>query len=294
MAIIDIAVIGMVALFAIFGLASGVFKSVIKFFGGLIALVAAVLLTKTVAYALLDVKAVQGFVVGGGGGFSLYKWLLEVLPAAGSESGILAAVLKPVYAKIAELFGSGTFLYATEAQAFALIIAYGIFSIMVCVGLYIAIRLIMTVIIIFLKHFAKEKPGGVSRLLGFFVGAVRGAVLSAFLLVVMSFTLSFPLMAPVAGQIDGSVLAKPITEYSRKLVDMGVATAGDDETMKKLIGLAGLDVPAEAPPEPELPDTPETPDDNQADDGGGQTEGGDQTPEGGGEPSGGGGGEPTE
>ncbi len=285
MSYIDIAIIVLVALFALIGLWKGVFKSIVAFFGWFLSMLIAVFLTKVVSYALLDIKAIGNFVCGTDG-FSLYKWILGFLPEKGAESGILATIVSPIYSKLAGYAGLGAMSAETSRQAVALMLAYGLFSVIVCVGLFVAIRIVMMLFTMFVRSLAKDgKPSGISRLLGFLVGAVRGFAYSALILMVLGYALAIPQLSGVGKQIDNSVIAKPVSSVMRKMTDK-LFTGKDDETINKLVSIAGIDLSGEE----ELPgggdQTPdggdETPDTPDVPDGGGDQgddQGGDQTPD---------------
>ena len=288
MSYIDIAIIVLVALFALIGLWKGVFKSVVAFFGWFISMLIAVFLTKVVSYALLDVKAIGNFVCGSEG-FSLYNWILSFLPEKGAESGILSTIVAPIYTKIAGYAGLGALGAEASRQAAALMLAYGLFSVIVCIGLFIAIRVIMMLLTMFVKSFAKDgKPSAISRLLGFVVGAARGLAYSALILMIMGYALAIPQLSGVGAQIDKSVMAKPIYTTVQNMTNK-LFTGKDDETLNKLVAISGVDLDGE---EEELPEDPSGGDEV----GGGEEQlppdqGGEELPDQGGEAGGKGGAE---
>lgn len=240
MSYIDIAIIVLVALFGLIGLKQGFFKSVVAFFGWFLSMVIAVLLTKVVAYALLDIKAIGNFVCGGEG-FSLYNWIVGFLPEKGTESGFLATLLAPIYSKVAGYSGLGALGDVASRQAAALMVAYGIFTVIVCLGLFIVIRIVMMLFTMFVKSFSKDdRPGGVSRLLGFLIGAVRGFAYSALILMVMGYALAIPQLGGVGDQLEKSVIGKPVQTLMQKMTDK-LFTGKDEETINKLSSIAGID-----------------------------------------------------
>ncbi len=291
MSYIDIGIIVLVALFALIGLWKGVFKSVVAFFGWFISMLIAVFLTRVVSYALLDVKAIGNFVCGSEG-FSLYKWILGFLPEKGTESGILATIVSPIYTKIAGYAGLGALSAETSRQAVALMLAYGIYSVIVCVGLFIAIRILMMLFTLFVKSLAKDgKPNAISRLFGFIVGAVRGFAYSALILMIMGYALAIPQLEKTVGtQMDNSVIAKPVYTTVQKMTNK-LFTSKDEETIDKLIKISGVDLSVEE----ELPgdqggeedQQPGSGGEEQLPDGGGEEQGGEQLPDTGGEDQGG-------
>ena len=273
MSYIDIGIIVLVALFALIGLWKGVFKTVVAFFGWFISMLIAVLLTKVVSYALLDVKAIGNFVCGSSG-FSLYNWILSFLPEKGAESGIIATIVSPIYAKVAGYAGLGALGAETSRQAVALMLAYGIYSVIVCVGLFVAIRILMMLFTMFVRSLAKDgKPNVVSRLFGFVVGAVRGFAYSALILMIFGYALAIPQLENNLGaQMENSVIAKPVYTVVQKMTNK-MFTSKDEETIDKLIKISGLDLGVEE----ELPDGGE----EQLPGGGEQGGGEEQLPDGG-------------
>ena len=256
MSYIDIAIIVLMALLALVGLWKGVFKSVVSFCGGLIAMLLAVLLTKVVSYALLDINSVANFVCGSSG-FSLYGKILDFLPAKGSESGILKILVDPIYTKIAGYAGFESASAATSRQAVALMLAYGIFSVIVCMGLFIVFRVLMILFTMFVKSLSKGgKPGGVSRLFGFIVGAIRGFAYSMIILMILSYLIAIPQLSMISNQIDNSVIAKPVMQTVRNTTDK-LFTGKDSATIEKLVAISGLDLNGEDIPDEGGEDIPD-------------------------------------
>ena len=72
MSYIDIALIVIVALFAIVGFAKGFFKTFSSLFGWVLALLLTVLLTDLIAQALLGVDAIGRWALGNGENWSFY------------------------------------------------------------------------------------------------------------------------------------------------------------------------------------------------------------------------------
>ena len=244
MSYIDIAIIVLIALLALVGLWKGVFKTLVGFCGGLIAMVLAVLLTKVVAYALLDVDSIAKFVCG-----TLYGKILSFLPAKGSESGILSMIVTPIYAKIASYAGFESLPAETSRQAGALMLSYGIFSVIVCIGLFIVFRILMILFTMFLNSLSKGgKPGGVSRLFGFLVGAIRGFAYSVIALMILGYLVAIPQLAGVGAQIENSVIAKPVTQTVRSMTER-LFTGKDSATIEKLASITGVDLTGENVPD---------------------------------------------
>lgn len=228
MSYIDIAIIAIVVLCALMGLWKGFFKTVISFFGLLVSFMAAFFLTKPVVGALLDIDAVKNFVVGGGSGFSLFGWISGKLSDITSE-GVLGTLLSP-FIKLSESQG------VDVHTGVSLLLANGIFSIMVCIGLFIVIRFILLLFTMFANAMSKGKfVGALNRLLGLIFGAVKGAWHVCVLMFILSFLLGFSFMAPVRNQIDNSVIAAPVYEQVTKLSEKFIT--GGEDTLIKLLDL---------------------------------------------------------
>lgn len=227
MSYIDIAIIAIVALCALIGLWKGFFKTLISFFGLIVSFLVAFFLTKPVVGALLDTDVMKGFVVGNGdGGWSLYGWISGKLPDI-TSGGVLGTLLKP-------------FIELSQSQGVdlhtgvSLLLANGLFSIMVCIALFIIIRFILLLFTMFANAMSKGKfVGALNRLLGLVFGAVKGAWHVCVLMVIMSFFLGLSFMAPVREQMDKSVLAAPVYNQVTKLTDRFI-TGGKDTLIKLL------------------------------------------------------------
>lgn len=239
MSYIDIAIIAIVVLMAIIGLAKGFFKTIISFFGWLVSAIIAIFLSKVVAEALLDVGAIKNFVVGTGESFSLYKtvfnWLPESMDAAWPD-GFLGTILAPLQGMIMGGVGSTA---ATIREACALVLANGMFTAMVGIGLFIAIRIVMMLFTMFAKSLTRNKTiGALNRFMGFIVGAVKGFAYVCILMLIMSFFMSANFMEPVRNQLDKSVIGKPVANVVYKLRDKYIL--GDDGIFNRLLEYAGF------------------------------------------------------
>lgn len=251
MAITDIVIIVIVALFALIGLWKGFFKTLISFFGWFIAMLIAVLTARVVAEALLDIPAVGKFVVGSDG-FSLFGALknmlpegLMALPAGATEAeiagalgdGVVASLLKP-FTKLLTEMGT-TASAATVGDGIGIALSGGLFEVMVGIGMFIVCRIVMTLFTLFFKSLIdKDKKMGVlTRLGGFLFGAVRGTLYCAILLVAVGFLTPFQFMQPVTADIDKGVLAKPIAQ---SVYTLSGKITSHENYFNKLLELAGL------------------------------------------------------
>lgn len=239
----DIAILAVVVIAALIGLWRGFFKTLISFFGWFVSFLIAFFLTKPVVGALLEVEKIKNFVVGTGESFSLYKWVFEKLPDLES-GGAISALFTPLKA-IAE-----TVIGGSITEKVALLIANGIFSIIVCIGLLIALRLILILFTMFANAMTANRfVGALNRLLGFVLGAVKGFAFVCVAMVILSFMMSTALLAPARADLDKSFVAKPVYETVTKLTDKFIT--GGKERLEKLVHITGLDRDEPKPENPE-------------------------------------------
>ena len=231
---IDIAIIAIVALGALIGLWKGFFKTVISFFGWFVSFIIAAALTKPIAGALLDVGKIRGFVVGTHG-WSLYSWIYGKMPDLSGDGlgGFLGTVLKPVIKVASTAAGDLT-------QNVSLLLANGVFNIIVCIALLIALRVLLLLFTMFANAMTRGKfTGALNRLLGLVFGAVRGGALVALVMVVFTFIMGLSFMNPVRKQIDNSVIAAPVYKQVSRLTDKFLS--GNESMLNKLRIISGLD-----------------------------------------------------
>ena len=166
-------------------------------------------------------------------GWSLFSWIHGKLPDLTQPGGILGIVLSPLI-KVATAAGGDL------TTNVALLLANGIFNILVCICLFIIIRLLLLLVTMFANAMTRNKfVGALNRLLGLVLGAVKGAGLVAILMIIMNFMMGLSIMAPVRNQIDNSVIAAPVYKQISRLTDKFLS--GNDETLKKLLNITGLD-----------------------------------------------------
>lgn len=244
MSYFDLAIIVIVALFALIGLWKGFFKTLISFCGWFFAFLIAFFITKPIAGALLDVAGVRSFVIGTGKGWSMYQWIYGKLPPMENATGILEVILHP-FIKIASNVGGDL------RQNVALLLANGVFSIVVFFGLLIVLRLLLLLFTMFANAMTKGKlAGALNRLLGLVMGAVRGLGLIAIVMVLMTFLMGMSFMSPVRAQLDDSVLAQPMYNQVSRITNKFIN--GGDATLRKLLKFIDQDEEEEEP----APDDP--------------------------------------
>lgn len=251
MSIADIVIIVVVALMALIGLWKGFFKTVISFCGWFVSMLIAVLIARVVAEALLDIEAVGNFVAGTGEGVSLFTLFRGMLPdellalkAGATEAeittalgdGVVASLVLPFIGVLTNETIAASAL--TVGDGIALGMAGGLFEVIVGFALFIVLRIIMTLLVMFLKSLIdKDKKQGVlSRLGGFAFGAVRGALYCAVLLLVVGFMTPFNFMQPVTAEIDKGVLARPI---ATQVYALSGKISSNENYYNKLVLLTG-------------------------------------------------------
>ena len=249
MSYFDIGIIAVVVLFALLGLWKGFFKTLISFFGWTVSFLIAFFLTKPVANALLDVARIRHFVLGVGDGWSVYQWISGKLASDGL--GFLTTLLKPLVAT-SEKAG------VPSEIGVPLLLANGMFSAVVCLVMFLSIRLLMLLFTLFANAMTRDKfKGSLSRFLGFLIGAAKGGTVVCYVMVFFSFTMGLGFMAPARKQLDKSVIALPVYNQVVKFTDKYLA--GDDDTLTKLVDLLGLEMGGRLPEEPEEPEEPGDP-----------------------------------
>lgn len=241
MSYIDIAIIVLVSIGALLGLKRGFFKTIISFFGWLVSFVIAFFLTKFVAEKLLGIEAIKSIVLGESG--SIFSWVSGILPAdIASGTGVWGVILKPILS-IAQSGG------ANEAASVALLLTNGIYNVIVCIALFIAIRIVMLIFTKIANVLTSNRViGALNRFLGFIVGAIKGAGFVCILLVITSFFTGFSFMSGVRAELDKSVIGKPLSTFVFNFTDRMIKADGD--LLDRLLEAAGIPK-NEVPPETE-------------------------------------------
>jgi len=251
--IIDIILIAVVAIGAIFGLWKGFFKSIISLFGWVVSLIVAILLARTVASFLLDIPAISRMVLGGGEGWSLAgmieSWLpasLQNIPAGEATgavieeamgSGIWARILTPLIDALVGAVAAESGLML--CQLVGVILANNIFIIFVGAGLMVALRVVM---ILFTKIAEKLRKNKViraaDRLGGFFVGIAKSCVYIFMAFFALSFVIASDFMTPVRNHIDNTVITRRVSNGVFLVIDRYFY--GDDGFLQGLLDRLGL------------------------------------------------------
>lgn len=239
MSYFDIAIIAIVALGALVGLWKGFFKTFISFFGWTASFLIAFFLTKHVANALLDIGKVRHFVLGTEGGWSLFQWISGKLPSLEESGGFVEILFSP-------LIETSVKAGVDPLLGVPLLLSNGMFSAVVCLALFLIIRMFMLIFTLFANAMTKGKfKGMLNRFLGFLFGAVKGTATVCFIMVFLTFVMGLSFMAPVREQLDKSVIAQPVYKQVVKLSDKYLA--GNEATLNKLLHHLGLEEKDNAP-----------------------------------------------
>ncbi len=230
MAISDIIVIALLALFGVIGVLIAVKKSALSLAAFVLAFVVAFFLSTVVAEAMMNIDAIRLFVIGGDG-WSLYTWIHggigESLSAhypvdfaaleAGAENP--TALGTNFYAPIIEIIkGYGGYsAQFTIDQGLSLYLAFLMFSAIIGVALFIVIRLLLMIVTAIIKSFIDKRKTAATRLFGLVVGMVQGLGVSLAVLITLStmggltFVSAFDTMS---SDIQNSVIATHVNDWA--------------------------------------------------------------------------------
>ncbi len=242
---VDIVIIVIVALTALFGLKKGLYKSLMSFFGSFLSLIVAFFLTKTVLFALLEIETVKNWVFGS---TSLYSWTQSWVTI--SEGSFIEKMISPILPKIQAAVG--IYAFKDLGQAVALYLSYLIASAVTFILLFIVIKIVFAIVFkIIGSLFARSAPGALSRLLGFVVGAAKGALYVVILLFFLNSFLATPALSKIGTAVQESTVGAPVFEQVQKISSDHLNKLTSDEgIMDKLTDIAGI---AEKPEEPATP-----------------------------------------
>ncbi|MCH5351397.1 MAG: hypothetical protein J1F39_05480 [Clostridiales bacterium] len=240
MAISDIIVIALIALFGVIGVLIAVKRSLLSLGAFVVAFVIAFFLANVVAEALLSIDGVRSFVIGNSG-WSLYTWIYGGLSGAleahypidmatyemvsgGTPTALGTSFFAPIIAIIKDYSYSAQF---TADQGLALYMAFVMFSGIVGVGLFVVIRVILVVVETMIKAFIRDKDDngkipGPARAFGLIAGMVKGFAVSISLLILVStlggvlfLNLTSDNESPksIGSDIESSVITKHVTGW---------------------------------------------------------------------------------
>lgn len=238
---VDIVIIALMGLCALFGVFRGVKKSLLSTAAFVLSLVIAFFLSKVVAEALLGIEGVRNFVLGNGEHWSLYKWLFErtntVLP-----SDYLNSVFYQPVTEIISAYPGYTTAFTLE-KGRAVYYAFMLFSAICGVGIYLVSRLILSIATVIIKSFIGKHKSGVSRLFGFVFGAGHGFLWAMLITLLFTMIGGFTFVSfinTVETEYEQSVVAK--TVYDWAYVVRNKVYLPDKDMYARVVDRSGLNI----------------------------------------------------
>lgn len=233
----DLAIIILVAFFFLVGLLKGTQKTLLSIVTFLIAAAVAFFMANVVAETLLNVNAIKNFVVGDGS-FSLYTWINKGFNRDGSSSFLILNHFEPIEKVIEQIK-----IDMTGVNATAMYEAFQVFSVIIGVGLFIVVRLLLSIVTMIIKSFIPKKKSIGNRTLGAFLGIIRGAVWAFAITLVFSGLGGFAFnnaLSKVEAEYENSVMSKYVLEYAYKTRN---AVGNPDKDMfGRIVTVSGLTV----------------------------------------------------
>lgn len=240
---VDITIIALVALFALFGVLRGVKKSAVALGAFVVAFLTAFFLSNIIAEAMLNIEGVKKFVLGSDG-FSLYTWLHKALSATGENAFSPSEfLLSKFYKPVEEIVGgfSGYTATFTPVEGTALYLAFTVFSAICGVGIYLVARLLLVIVTVIIKIYIGKKKSGLGRLFGFVVGAVRGAAWAFVITLIFSAIGGFTFVGGIGkieSEYESSVIGKYFNEYSYAVKNK--LFLPDEDMYSRIVKISGL------------------------------------------------------
>lgn len=269
MSIADIALLALIAIFAILGFFKGFYKSLGSFLGFVVSLLLAYFLSKVTAKAFLSVNTMGKWFVGADK--SLFTFIRGKMPAAlsnisieamreafaaggiealdalvvGTKGNFISSTMIKIFYPAVHSAAPG-YLIAANASAADVVALELSFTIMVIasgIALFIVLRLIAACINhIVGKMVAGKKRNPLSRLLGLGIGALKGLVYGMVIITILSFMSGYGFMSSVKKQLDDSAFAKPIASATSKISEKVFSDKDNDPRFKRILELAGLEI----------------------------------------------------
>jgi uncharacterized membrane protein required for colicin V production len=256
--IADIVVLLLIGGLAIFGFYKGFVKSIVSLASFLVSTIIAFALAKTVANALLSVDTIGNWVAGKEG--SLYSLAYKImdglenittsqLSLVASDSDALKALfneqapwfMKLLYPVLSSALTNTVYLasLSNAREILSLELAYGMFTLLVGIAIFIAIRIIAAVISIFFKSFSDGKKSFIGRLLGAVIGGAKGLLYTLVILCVLSLLSNVSFIQPISGYIENSKIASGLSSLSVKINTMIIENKEDAPRYERMVELFG-------------------------------------------------------
>lgn len=277
---VDIAIIAIIAFFALIGLWKSAGKTILK----LICFIGALAITYFGATYVLNwvfgMEWVTNILLTPLKGL-YYNWISGItLLEDGTFPGVIGSIVNPIIATV-DVASYGV----TVTELAAGILAYNAVKIIVYILVYAVARCVVSIIGWIVKKVAfGGTPNALGRLVGFVFGAVRGAALVVVLLIVSTALYAIgPLKTLYADNVDNSMIGSKVAGFVNAQYDKFLYGDSEVQLMLDRLGLEKTETPggSENPGDGEGTGGSETPDGSE--EGGGSTGGADTptTPEGG-------------
>ncbi len=270
MSYIDIALLVVVALFALIGFILGFGKTMSKLFGWIMSILIVLIITDLIVNLLLTNQRVIELIAGNANSSksSLFKWVMAKIPqelrdipmsevsqiylTSGSngvskiindKGGAVFSILAPIlvnYVINPIYLASGM---ATMGEVIAAQLSLLILSVIVGAILFLLIRIIMAIIAKVIRNASGEGKSLFSRLGGFLVGAVRGGMYCVLLLLTLNMVMGAGIeqLKVLDEQVENSVFSKDVIEMVDDVSDKIVESNKANDNVKKMIKLVGYE-----------------------------------------------------
>ncbi len=242
---VDIAIIAIIAFFALIGLWKGFGKTFIKLFCFALAVFVTWLVADTAVNWVLNVGFVRNFIVGDQ--FSLYSLYYnsfgeEILNANASTqlSGAMGLYINPMIERFTAMGGPSSY-GITYAQFIAVNLSVNTLSIVFCVLIYAVVRIVAIIIAWILKKIIVRGEVRVwSRFVGFVFGAVRGALMVAVILIISTVVFPLGFAQPYTQTVSDGIIGNFAAKYTYKAFDVAIYGGENVEKTEKLLESAGF------------------------------------------------------
>ena len=237
---VDIAIIAIIAFFALIGLWKGFGKTFIKLFCFALAVFATWLLADTAVNWVLSAGFVRNFIVGDQ--FSLYSLYYnsfgeEILNAnaATQLSGAMGLYINPMIERFTAM-GGPTSYGITYAQFIAVNLSVNTLSIVLCVLIYAVVRIVAIIIAWILKKIIVRGEVKVwSRFVGFVFGAARGALAVAVILIISTIIYPLGFSQPYTQTVGEGIIGNFAAKYTYQAFDAAIYGGENVEKNRKTL-----------------------------------------------------------
>lgn len=246
---VDIVIIALLGLGAVFGVLRGVKKSLLSMAAFVLSFVMAFFLAKVVAEAFLGIEGIRNFVLGNGENWSLYKWLFEHINTVQPTDYLNSVFYEPVTEIISAYPGYTTAFTIEKGRA--VYYAFMLFSVICGVGIFLVARLLLSIATTIIKSFIGKHKSGVSRLFGFIFGAGHGFLWAMLISLIFTMIGGFNFVSFInttETEYEQSVVAKTVYDWSYTLRNK--LYLPDADMYARVVDKSGLNIIVDEP-EPE-------------------------------------------